>query len=81
MSANREALGWDYMTPESRLSVMAHSQGVSLNRYAQQRISNSSWAALSDHERTCLFRVDWKFVLLRIPLLERVESVMREYLR
>lgn len=81
MSANRECLGWDYMRPESRLAVLAHTRGINLNRHALVRMSTSEWWSLTESERKAIYRVDWKFVLASIPLVDRVSAIVPERAR
>lgn len=60
---NYESASWEKLTPASRRLVAA-AAGFT-NVHQQNRISISECAALFDHERTALYRVNWKAVIAR----------------
>lgn len=60
---NYESPSWERLTPESR-RLVAIAAGFR-NVHQLKRIESSEWAQLYDHERTVLYRVNWKNVIAR----------------
>ena len=61
---NREAASWERMSERSRV-VIAHKAGFT-NAYQLNRIARSPWPDLAEHERSAIYRVNWKETLIRL---------------
>lgn len=60
---HRESASWESMSAGSRIAV-AKVAGFN-NPHTQKRMAAATWAELYDHERTALYRVNWRNVIAR----------------
>jgi hypothetical protein len=60
---NYESPSWEKMSAQSRRLVAAAAGFTNVHQL--NRIQISEWAAMFDHERKALYRVNWKNVIAR----------------
>ncbi|HZU33692.1 MAG TPA: hypothetical protein VFB79_21440 [Candidatus Angelobacter sp.] len=61
IAVHRESASWELMSADSRTAV-ARAAGFNVV-HTLHRIAASAWCDLYDHERTALYRVNWKAVI------------------